>query len=131
MAEIQIVYRHYFCDCIEFEDEFIDQCLTGAARDYGCKGFSNGGITSDEEGRLIIPFGDCVHAQWDYRYKGWVGKRYEMEEIKDAYNPHLDCMRVRLGKTEYDCDKVTLNGECIYNNGEAEMEEQEPIIKKG
>jgi hypothetical protein len=47
MAEIQIVYRHYFCDCIELEDEFIDQCLTGAARDYGCKGFSNGGITSD------------------------------------------------------------------------------------
>ena len=124
MVEIQIVYRNYFCD-IGWEDEFSTLCFTGVADCTGCKAFSNGGISRDEEGHLIIPYGDCVHAQWDYRYKGWVGKRYEMEEIKDADDPHLDCMRVRLGKTEYDCVKVTLNGECIYNNGELEEEQDE------
>lgn len=125
MAEIQIVYRNYFCDCIGCEDKFDTQCLTEFANNTDCIGFSNGG-SRDEKGHLKwFPFGNCVHAQWDYGYKGWVGKRYEIEECEDVFNPHLDCMRVRLGKTEYDCVKVTLNGECIYNNGELEEEQDE------
>lgn len=124
MAEIQIVYRYYFCEYPWCEDDFNIFCLTSSARDTTCREFSDGGIEYTEDGVKIIPNGDCIHAKWEYRYKGWVGKRYEIEEYKDTYDPYLSCMRVKLGNKEYDCVKVILNGECIFNN-EAEMKEHE------
>ena len=45
-----------------------------------------------------------------------LSKKYEIEPFEDAFNPGFNCMLVRIGKNEYECDKVILNGECIYNN---------------
>lgn len=121
MVEIQIVYRHYFCDCIGCEDKFSTQCLSEYAAITDCKGYSDGGIDYyDRESMFIMrTYGDCVHAKWKYKIKGWFGNRYEMSTLKDPFN---NCMRVWLGKTEYDCVKVILDGKCIYNNGETEQE---------
>ena len=120
MAEIQIVYREGFCEYSDWQREFNTQCYTVVAGDVGCKAYSDGGRTMGDDGILNIPAGDCVHAKWRYKYKGWVGKNYEMEEVHDPYNPHLDSMRVILGRTEYDCVKVTLDGKCIYNEYDKE-----------
>ena len=120
MAEIQIVYREGFCgyyaEYYGWHNVFSLQCYTVCAGDVGCRGYSDGGKRYDDDGIEIIPTGDCVYACWKYKYKGWSGKNYEIEELHDPYNPQLDCMRVKLGRTEYDCVKVILNGECIYND---------------
>lgn len=121
MAEIQIKYRYYVCDLVGFEAS--RECLSECAEHTGCIGFEDGGIQRDEElGCVKIPYGDCIHSNWEYGYKGWVGKQYEMEEYNDVYSPHMNCMRVKLGKKEYDCVKVTLNGECIYNKDDETSE---------
>ena len=120
MADIQIVYREGFCSHWSEGDSFCIQCYTSCAGDMGCKFYSDGGKKTDADGLVIIPFGDCVYADWKYKYKCWSGKNYEMEEEHDPYNPHLDSMCVRLGKTEYDCVKVILDGKCIYNEYDKE-----------
>lgn len=115
MAEIQIVYwADRWCDynCPGYSM----QCHTMAAEDMGCKYFIPDGPTVTEDGKKIIPFGDCARANSKYNRKGWSGKNYEMEEFSDPYNPHLDYMQVTLGRTTYDCVKVILDGKCIYNN---------------
>lgn len=116
MAEIQIVYREGFCGYSDWQKEFNTQCYTVVAGDAGCRAYSDGGKRYGDDGIEIIPTGECIYACWKYKYKGWSGKNYEIEELHDPYNPQLDCMRVKLGRTEYDCVKVILNGECIYND---------------
>lgn len=115
MAEIQIVYwADGWCDYNR--PDYCMQCHTMAAEDMGCKYFIPDGPTVTEDGKKIIPFGDCARANIKYNRKGWSGKNYEMEEFSDPYNPHLDYMQVTLGRTTYDCVKVILDGKCIYNN---------------
>lgn len=123
MAEIQIVYREGFCDHWSGGEGFHGQCYTSCARDMGCRWYSDGGEKVSPDGVKIIPFGDCVYAAWKYKRKGWSGKNYEMEESEDPYNPHLDCMIVTLGRTEYECVKVILDGKCIYNEYD-----DEPVV---
>ena len=127
MADIQIVYMEPYCD---YECQyFCTQCYTEVAQDLGCKYFHTEPNGYDESGTLHIPFHDCDRARIEYKYKGWSGKRYEMEEQKDHYAPRLDCMLVTLGKTEYLCAKVILDGKCIYNNyDETEGSDNEQII---
>lgn len=120
MAEIQIVYREGFCNHWSEGEHFCIQCYLSCASALGCKWYSDGSGKKTEDGIPIIPFGNCVHADWKYKYKGWSGKNYEMEEIHDPYNPHMDSMNVLLGRTEYDCVKVTLDGKCIYNKYDEE-----------
>ena len=112
MAEIQIVYREGYCayrlPC------YNTGCHTECASDMRCKSFYQKEEVS-ENGLKVIPFGDCDRAKFHYKYKGWSGKRYEIEECFDPYNPHLDCMLVTLGKTTYECVKVILDGKCIFN----------------
>ena len=120
MADIQIVYREGFCSHWSGGDCFCMQCYTQCAEDMGCKFYSDGGEKTDANGNAIIQFGDCYYADWKHKFKGWSGKNYEMEEVHDPYNPHLDSMRVILGRTEYDCVKVTLDGKCIYNEYDKE-----------
>lgn len=115
MAEIQIVYREGFCGYLGGQKEFSLQCHTSFAGDVSCRAY-DGGKRYGDDGIVIITAGDCVYAGWKYKYKGWSGKNYEIEELHDPYTPQLDCMRVKLGRTEYDCVKVILNGECIYND---------------
>ena len=113
MAEIQIVYREGYCDynC----SKFCGQCYTGAAEDNGCK-YYHGGCAIEVNGQKVIPYGDCTRARFRYIHKGGCWKNYEMEEVTDEYNPHLDSMLVTLGRTTYDCVKVKLDGKVIYNN---------------
>lgn len=120
MADIQIVYiANGWCDynC----SDYCMQCHTGAAEDLGCKYFIPADAGISENGKRVIPFGDCSRANIKYNFKGWTGKNYEMEEFSDPYNPHLDYMQVTLGKKTYDCVKVVLDGKCIYNNYDDEV----------
>lgn len=112
MADIQIVYRVGYCVCDR--KDYCVQCHTCVADDLGCEYYCPDPDT-DENGRKVIPFGDCNRAMFKYIYKGWTGKRYEIEESRDDYNPHLDCMIVTLGQYEYECVKVVLDGKCIFN----------------
>ena len=116
MAEIEIVYREGYCE-IDFGAGkcFNTQCYTAVAEDAGCKYFQADNETVGEDGVRTLAFGDCVHAKWLYKYKGWSGKNYEMEELRDPYNPHLDSMQVTLGRRIYDCVKVVLNGKIIFD----------------
>jgi hypothetical protein len=121
MAEIQIVYREYGCrfdDCyVGMKSPHCMQCHTMAAKDLGCVDFDDG-----NDNPHVIPFGDCKNAIIKHRYKGCTVKNYEMKEFYDTYNMHLNCMEVTIGKITYDCDKVVLNGKCIYDELEDENE---------
>lgn len=116
MAEIQIVYREGYCDCpyLHGYDHYTDQCQTDCAEDKGCEGYDSG----KHEGN-VIPFRNCIHAMWRTKYKGASVKNYQIEKYEDDYNPHMNCMIVTIGNTNYACTKVKLDGECIYD-GEAE-----------
>lgn len=112
MAEIQIVYREGYCthpNCFVSEN-YTDQCQMCCAEDAGCKGYDSGKREED-----AIPFGNCIHATWKAKYKGVSVKNYQMEKYEDAYNPHMNCMIVTIGKTNYACTKVKLDGKCIYD----------------
>ena len=114
MAEIKIKQKEYYCE--KASDKFCTQCLTEYAMDVGCKHY--GEIYTE---RHIIPFGDCIYADYKYKYRGLSVKNYEVEEFKDNYNPHLDCAIVKTRNAVYDnCVKVEIDGECVYN---AESEE--------
>lgn len=116
MADIQIVYYEPYC---QFNlPDFDTQCFCECASDAGCKFF-----LESQAGENVIPFGDCSRAKLRYKYKGWTGKRYEIEESFDPYCPVLDCMLVTLGKTTYPAVKVILDGKCIYNDFDDETEE--------
>lgn len=120
MAEIQMVYREGYCDYTR--GEYCIQCHTACAHDSGCRYYYEGVTENDANGVLLIPFGDCLRAKFMYKYKGWIGKRYDIEELSDQYNPHLDCMIVRIGGRRYECVKVVLDGKCIYNEYDEEGE---------
>lgn len=118
MADIEIVYRRGYC---EYNlPDYCGQCHTCCADDLGCMCFCSEVNEPCENVLAVIPFGDCARARFDYIIKGWTGKRYEMEECRDPYNPHLDSMLVTLGNREYDCVKVTLNGKEIFNEYDEE-----------
>ena len=124
MADIEIIYRKGYCELEErgygHDIEYDIGCHECWAEDSNCKYFAHPEPLQAEDGTRIIPFGDCAHAKFEYRYKGWSGKRYEMEEYRDPYNSHLDSMLVKLGKTEYNCVKVIMNGKCIFNEYDEE-----------
>ena len=115
MADIQIVYRDGYCEIAECNCDVIGnyctQCHTQAAEDLGCKYYDEGSHDAN-----VIPFGDCIHALFRRKYKGIVAKKYDIEPFEDNYNMHLNCMAVTAGRKTYYCDKVILNGKCIYNN---------------
>jgi len=119
MAEIQMVYREGWCiyeQCAN--SDYNTQCHTQCAADTGCPFFNDGEHIPNR-----INFGDCIHANFKMKYKGVSTKNYEMEELEDPYNPHLNCMRVKIGRRVYDCEKVILDGKCIYNDLPSEDEQ--------
>ena len=111
MAEIQIVCSEGYCDFDFMGTEYNTQCHTQCAADRGCEFFSEG-----EHSPNVIPFGNCIHAKLHYIYKGLSVKNYELAELNDPYNPHLSCMTLKTRNVTYYCDKVTLDGTCIYDN---------------
>lgn len=116
MAEIQMIYREGYCDLryvnpIVADGNYCEQCHTCSGEDLGCPEFNDG----RRPGEIRIPFGDCKNAKFETRYKGVTVKNYEIEPFIDDYNRHLDCMLVTIGKKQYECTKVILNGECIYS----------------
>ena len=119
MAEIQIVYRKGYCDC---ECAVYDtQCHTQCAEDLGCRNFNDGKRedTFINDQRVIhIPFGDCIFARFKTIHKGMSLKNYELEELDDPYNPHLSCMVLKTRNAVYFCEKVILDGKCIYDVSE-------------
>lgn len=109
MAEIQIVYREGYCEY--FGTDYCVQCHTACAGDMGCRMFDEGEHEENE-----IPFGDCTHAKFKSIYKGMTVKSYELEEFEDPINIHLNCMVLTVRNKSYYCDKVILDGKCIYDN---------------
>ena len=121
MADIQIVYRVGYC-AHHNDEEYSYTCHTSYAKDFsGCRGFSygdnKGGVEFTVDGKpfSFVPYGDCAYAKYIYKYKGWTGKRYEIEPYENNFSPELDCMIVTIGNKQYDCVKVILDGKCIYN----------------
>lgn len=107
MADIEIIYREGYCDCMN--DNYCMQCHTCCADALGCRRFA----TTKHE-KDVVPFGDCVWAMFKYKYKGMSVKDYELEEVNDPYNPHLDCMMLETKNARYPCKKVVLNGKVVY-----------------
>ena len=122
-ADIQIVYRVGYCDFYQMGTEYDIGCHCCYADSTDCR-YYLAERWETEDGQDVIPFGNCAHAHFEYRYKGWTGKKYEMEECRDPHNPHIDSMLVKLGNKEYDCVKVTLNGKIIFNEYDEEHEEE-------
>lgn len=124
MAEIQIVYRQGYCDC--YNTNYCAECHTQDAINLGCRMFNDGKQESTiENGHLIIhiPFGDCKYAKFKYIYKGMSLKNYELEELDDYFNPHLNCMILETRNSIYYCEKVILDGKCIYDEFSPNIEE--------
>lgn len=117
MAEIQIVYREGYCEFECVGADYDTQCHTQCAADMGCKYFNDGDDIPN-----FIPFGDCVHARFKYIYKGMSVKNYELQELDDPYNPHLNCMTLETRNRIYYCEKVILDGKCIYDELPSESE---------
>ena len=119
MAEIQIEYKEWFC---RYRDSlFCAQCLTSAAEDLGCKYFECEQTYTDENGVFHIPYNEmCIFAEHRIRRKGFVAKTYDIEEEHDPFNPWLDCAILKVKNDIYHCDKIILNGTCVYNNEENE-----------
>ena len=111
MANIEIKYREGYCEmgCSEYNT----QCHTQYAEDMGCSFFNEG-----KHEKNVVPFGDCVYAKFDYGYKGMTVKNYDMRVCDDNYNPHLNCMIVETARKSYQCEKVILNGKCVYGESE-------------
>lgn len=109
MADIEIIYREGYCECDCMGTKYNTQCHTQCAGDLGCGCFSDG-----KQRPNVIPFGDCIHAMFKYKYKGMSIKNYELEEEDDPYNPHLNCMMLKTRNNWYECEKVVLNGKVIY-----------------
>lgn len=130
MFELQFVYRkRYYCDQ---EDIFFGdcphcmQCYTQCGQDMACKAFSDGYDGDPHEihkigNRRVSAFGDCCHAKIEYAYKGVTVKKYDIRNSdEDPFNPHLNCCEVTVGGITYECEKVILNGKCIYNEWDEE-----------
>jgi hypothetical protein len=107
MADIEIIYSEGYCECMG--GDYCMQCHTQVAEDLGCKMFNEG-----KHEKNVIPFGDCIHANFKYIYKGMSIKNYELEALDDPYNPHLNCMMLKTRNDWYQCEKVVLNGKVIY-----------------
>lgn len=118
MANIEIVYRIGSC-AFNYSAEYCPTCHTCWADEIGCRFYCSGEV-EEKNGVRLIPFGNCIHAHYDYGFKGGVYKRYEMEEYTDSYNMHMNCMNVTLGGYVYECVKVTLDGKVIYNEWDEE-----------
>ena len=118
MADIQIVYIEG--KCAFHSSEFCSNCLTSFADFTNCKMYEGSSYLCDyDTGKSIKCIGGmCNHAEFTTKHKGWTGKRYEMEMIDNPEDPYNGCMRVTLGKTEYACTKVTLDGKCIHGETE-------------
>lgn len=69
----------------------------------------------------VIPFGDCIYANFKYIYKGMSIKNYELEADEDPFNPHLNCMMLKTRNDLYPCEKVVLNGKVIYGEDYKKM----------
>lgn len=113
MANIEIVYRKGSC---EFNfSKYKPYCHSEYACEAppDCSYFSDG--TDIRAG--VIGYGNCVHAKYQYCYKGMSTNNYEVEE--DDNEP---IMLVKIGKKEYECVKVKLNGKCIFNEFDDEEE---------
>ena len=108
MAEIQIIYREEYCEMMN--SNHCTQCHTACASDLGCNMFNEG-----KHEKNVIPFGDCIYAKFKDIYKGMNIKNYELEEFQDTYNLHLNCMMLKTRNKIYECEKVILDGKCIYN----------------
>lgn len=115
MSEIQIKYREGYCEMklLGHSVEYSYQCHTCTADVQGCQ-YYDGGRWRNKDGILVIPFGDCIHADWIEKYKGLSVKTYEIEPYHDDYNPNMDCALVHVGRETYECLEVTLNGKKIY-----------------
>ena len=114
MAELEFVYRIGYCELTGSCDPnylmYCDQCHTAAADVLGCRHYNSG-----KTDPYHIPFGDCIHADFKYKYKGVTTKNYNIDLQEDIYNQHLTCLVVTIGKKSFECVKVTLNGKCIFN----------------
>ena len=118
MATIQMKYREGYCDIAYTHGcYYSEQCHTAVAEDSGCRYFNDGSYTK-KDGTKVIGYGPCIHAYFKTIYKGVSGKNYEMEEYTNDYNPWLNCMIVTIGKREYECTEVILDGKQIYGGEE-------------
>ena len=112
MAEIQMVCMSLQC---KYNSEKLNtQCITEAADAGYCRHYKRSEKYKREDGVIVIPMANCVHAYIEYRFKGVTAKSYEMEEIDDPVCAY-SWMDVKIGKQKYACAKVTLDGRCIYN----------------
>lgn len=127
MAYIQMVYLEGYCDLNDSycgELPYNIECHTNFAEDAECK------LYYDGEKPGVIAFGDCVHAKFRRRYKGMTVKNYDIRESIDPYNPHLNCMTVETKNKTYRCEKIILDGVCIYdeeNDGQPGWNREEVI----
>ena len=111
MANIQMIYRKGYCDASWCnQEEYCAVCHTSGAGTLGCQTFDEGKHEPNEH-----PFGNCIYAKFRMIYKGVTTKNYIIEPFEDIYNMHLNCMLVTVGKKVYECEKVILDGQCIYN----------------
>ncbi|MBR3362162.1 MAG: hypothetical protein IKM73_00995 [Acidaminococcaceae bacterium] len=104
MAEIQMIYRKEKCIHSDpnIRKKHCGNCHISSSWLTECLAFH----PSDR--------GDCACADFKYVYAVETVTECEMSEFKDVTNPWMNCMIVKLKGTIYECTKVILNGELIY-----------------
>lgn len=116
MADIQMEYRKYKCSfgC----SEICTQCLSEFASDVDCHFFDGGRTVKREDGRICIPYGNCIHAYMEKSYKGIQVKNYEIEHIENYEMG--DYMSVKIRGKYFECNKVVLDGVQIFPEQEVQ-----------
>lgn len=117
MADIQIEYREYQCLC--GCENHCGQCYTSVAEDMGCPLFNH--RDEKENGTIMVLYDCCKYASYTLAYKGIVAKRYTMTEYFNPYEYPDSCMKVTVGGKTYDCEKVIIDGTCVYG-GDSDAE---------
>ena len=106
MAALEFTIRRGMCSL--GLKEYHGQCHTSCAEDMGCRYFDNG-----DGSTRVVPFGDCCNAKYAYIEKGVSTKNYQVEVFRDDYN-NDEWAVVTIGRKEYECVRVKIDGEIIY-----------------
>jgi len=126
MANIEIIYRKKWCliGTDPTSKKFRNACFDPECAHDVCEYFSADHTWMKKNGLdcLRSDFSPCASAYVKYVYKGWTGKKYEIEQMSD--DGLGDYMLVTLGNQTYECERVSLNGKCIFDQYAEENDDE-------
>lgn len=106
MADLEITIRRGSCSLKSWQ--YCSQCHTQWAGELGCLHFDPIG----DDGKRVIPFGDCIHASYTYIEKGISTNNYQVEPFEGEYFDKW--AEVTIGRKKYECIEVKIDGKTVF-----------------